>query len=491
MKIDIESSSKVRVYNYLVEKTDIYAPCGGKGMCGKCKVKVLEGEFNKITEREELLLSEEDIKKGIRLACYLYIDGKGSIEIEKKTEDMIITNYMNYFRDEEYTAICDIGTTTIEIEIYDSRKNIAAEIKFLNPQRKYGSDIISRAEYGAKSEENIKELRNLIFEKINRINYIKGCKEIYLAGNSVMQQILAGITTKSFLEPPYNPAFYDAIKLSGEEINLKMRKNGIIKIIGNIGGFVGGDSLAIIEYFARNKNLEDTFLVIDLGTNGEILLFDKNFVYAASTAAGPAFEAVSMECGMTASEGSITSFKLENGIELEILGGKEAKGICGSGYISLISELLYTETIDNNGNIKERNLLFPEINKNIFAGKFNINQYIYISQKDIREIQTAKSAISTTVEILTEESTVKEKNVKKVILSGNFGGKLTITDVEKCKILPIELSEKIYFESNLVLKGLKSMFIERKNIVKKYNIAHINTAEKEKFEKKFIKNMNF
>jgi uncharacterized 2Fe-2S/4Fe-4S cluster protein (DUF4445 family) len=491
MKIDIESSSKVRVYNYLVEKTDIYAPCGGKGMCGKCKVKVLEGEFNKITEREELLLSEEDIKKGIRLACYLYIDGKGSIEIENKTEDMIITNYMNYFRDEEYIAICDIGTTTIEIEIYNSNKNIVAEIKFLNPQRKYGSDIIARAEYGAKSVENIEKLRNLIIEKLNKINYIKGCKEIYLAGNSVMQQILAGITTGNFLEPPYNPAFYNILTLNREEINIKMRENGIIKIIGNIGGFVGGDSLAIIEYFARNKNSEDTFLIIDLGTNGEIILFNKESVYVASTAAGPAFEAVSMECGMTASEGSIIGVELENCIKLDVIGGKEPKGICGSGYISIISELLYTQTIDKNGNISERNLLFPEINKNIFAGKVNITQYIYISQKDIRAIQTAKSAIATTVEILIEESKIREEKIEKVILSGNFGGKLTDENVKKCKILPNELFKKIYFESNLVLKGLKSMFIDDKEKVKKYNIQHINTAEKDKFEKKFIKNMNF
>ena len=306
-----------------------------------------------------------------------------------------------------------------------------------------------------------------------------------------MQQILVGISTKNFINPPYNPEFYDAIKLSRDEINIKMRKNGIIKIIGNIGGFVGGDSLAIIEYFARNKNAEDTFLIMDLGINGEIILFNKESVYVASTAAGPAFEAVSMECGMTASEGSITGVELENGIKLDVIGGKEPKGICGSGYISIISELLYTQSIDKNGTFVKRNLLFPEINKNIFAGKFNITQYIYISQKDIREIQTAKSAISTTVEILTEESKIKEKNIEKVILSGNFGGKLTIKDVEKCKILPRELSGKIYFETNLVLKGLKSMFIERKNIVKRYNIAHINTVEKEKFEKKFIKNMNF
>lgn len=491
MKININTSEKKRVYDEIVNLGDVYAPCGGKGICGKCKLKAVEGKFNEITEREEKFLTKEEVESGVRLACYLYFEGSAVVEIEeregKKTEKI----YKEFSEDEEYTFICDLGTTTVEMEIYDKKNELAAEIKFLNPQRKYGNDIISRAEFGAKSKKNINIMRNKLIEKINEIKYIKKCKNIYIAGNSVMQQIFLGVDTQNFLEPPYNPMFYDKKTENLKEAGLKTAEDGYVTTLENIGGFVGGDSRAIVDYYSRNVQKEKIFLVIDLGTNGEILLFKENMIYASSTAAGPAFEAVTMECGMNAAEGAVSSISLENGVKLEVIGDSEPRGICGSGYISLISELLYTDTIDKNGNLVEKNLIFPEINKNIFAGKFKLSQYIYISQKDIREIQTAKSAIAATIEILLEEAEIDEKKVEKIVITGNFGGKVTTENVQKCKILPHEMNVEIKFEPNLVLEGLRSMFIEKKKQELNYDIFHIKTAQKADFEKKFIKNMFF
>ncbi len=491
MKINIQSIEKKRVYDEVVNLGEVYAPCGGKGICGKCKLKTVEGKFNEITERERKFLTKEELDNNIRLACYLYFEGSAVVEIEeregKKTEKI----YKEFSEEEEYTVICDLGTTTVEIEIYDKESKLAAEIKFLNPQRKYGNDIISRAEFGAKSIENINIMKNKLIEKINDIKYIKKCKNFYIAGNSVMQQIFLGVNTQNFLEPPYNPVFYEKKIVSLKEFGIKTEKDGNVTTLENIGGFVGGDSRAIVDYYSRNLQNEKIFLVIDLGTNGEILLFKENMIYASSTAAGPAFEAITMECGMNAAEGAVSSVSLENGVKLEVIGDIEPRGICGSGYISLISELLYTDTIDKNGNFVEKNLIFPEINKNIFAGKFELSQYIYISQKDIREIQTAKSAIAATIEILLEESQIDKKNVEKIVITGNFGGKVTTKNVEKCKILPLDINAEIKFEPNLVLEGLRSMFIEKKKQEVNYKIFHIKTAQKADFEKKFIKNMFF
>lgn len=491
MKIELNCRERERIYDLIIKEREFYAPCGGKGICGKCKIKTISGKFNEVTEEEKKFLTDKEIQNGIRAACYLY--GEGNVELEYEENESYIQsiNYKVNDDKEEYIGICDLGTTTVEIEIYNNDKELVSEIKFLNPQRKYGNDIISRAEFGTKNNENIKIMQSSIVEKLNKIRYINNCKSLYIAGNSVMQHIFAGSSTKSFLEPPYNPLYLEGKTISSKDIELSMKENGVVEILENIGGFVGGDSSAIIEYYSRNPRKEKVFLVIDLGTNGEVLLFNENSVYTSSTAAGPAFEAVSMECGMNALEGAVTEVKLENGIETEVIGGTEPKGICGSGYISLIAELLYTGSIDKKGTLAEQNILFPEINKNIFAGKFNISQYIYISQKDIREIQSAKAAIAATVEILSEEALIDYDMIEKIILTGNFGGKLTTYNVEMCKILPFELKNKLESEANLVIRGLKSMFINCTEKVKNYKIFHIKTAEKGCFEKKFIKNMNF
>lgn len=481
-----EKNGKNILRNIMESNYEINAPCGGNGTCGKCKIKILKGEFSDISKNEKILLSEKEINNGIRLACMT--EFKNEIEIEVVEKEEFYEKTLSKIDDKKLICTVDLGTTTIEMNFYDKENfRKVGEKKFFNPQMIYGADVISRISFAVESKKKLKEIQNILINRLNN-ELVGNVEKIVLAGNATMQHIFLGISPKSLIIPPYAPAFVEKKVLKGLEIGLNVE---VVEVMPNIAGYVGGDTYAVIMgYYNENEDMNNT-VIVDIGTNGEIVLMKDNKFYVTSTAAGPAFEGASLSCGMRATEGALSEVEIDEEIKIKTIGEKPLKGICGSGVISLIRELLYTETIGKDGNIKPENRYYPFLNNRLRDQKFYLTEDIYISQNDIREIQMAKSSIRSAVDLM-EDNYDKIKNI---VITGNFGKSMDKKGLIKIGLMPkIEL-KKIKIVANLVILGLYKYISGKidENFYNKFykKIEYIDLANSDKFKNKFLKNINF
>ena len=499
MKIEkIELNKEKNLLRLLIKKgINILSPCNGKGTCGKCKIRFISGKVNEITKTEKEILSKKEIENNIRLACRVKMESDIEIEVLNKLESIKIENInQNEESQKEYITIMDLGTTTVKLEFYDEKLlELEEKVSFYNPQITYGADVLSRIGFAIESEENLLKIRDVLVKKLNEISLIKKTRKLIIAGNSTMQSLILGINPISLTIPPYNAPFLDGKVVSSKKVGLKMTEDGEVKIFPNLAGFVGGDSYSVLAHYISKYSEKNNIILIDIGTNGEIILIRNGKYIVTSTAAGPAFEGASIEFGMRAIDGAVTSVIIDEKLEIETIGEKEILGLSGSGIISLISELIATETIDEFGKLKEENKLYPFLNKHIKKDKFYLNEEVYITQKDIREVQLAKSAIRTAIDFLLEKEEISEKKIKKIILTGNFGNSLKIENLIRIGMLSKKFKGKIEMRENLVIAGLRDDIVDildkekMKKISKK--IEYLNIAEIQKNDKKFIKNINF
>lgn len=472
--------------------------CGDKGKCGKCRIKIIEGIVNEVTDSEKKVLNEKEIREGIRLACMLkhisdiVIDdikkndfNKNHIKREKKLENV---KYI--------IAAIDLGTTTIEIDLYCyETKEKLESIKFFNPQKKYGADVLSRLNYAYDSIEKKNNLRMEIVNKINEFDFAKKIKEIYCAGNTIMQYIFFDLDIKEMMMPPFEPNVKYSIEKDLKTLGINTLLEGKAYSFPLLGGFVGGDIYAVLADYISENVEEENVMLIDIGTNGEIVLIHNNQYYTASTAAGPAFEGANIECGMRAESGALKIINLDNKIIYETIDNVELKGICGSSLIQLISELYYHEIIDKTGKLEKSSKIYPEYNKNLKENKFYITEKVYISQNDIREFQLAKAAIRGAIETILEIMDLKIEKISKMIVTGNFGKNIEKKSLIISGIVPNIKYENLYFKDNMVISGLEKE-IKYKKILKKEkeilkNTVYINLSENEKFKKNYIKYIDF
>lgn len=477
---------------------NIEFPCDGKGKCGKCKVKVISGSTNLLTESEKSLLSSSEQIQNVRLACLL--SAKTDIVVENLNRDLEIETELlvtNLGKDySEFVLGIDLGTSTIEIVVYDlNTLQSLKSIKILNPQVKYGADILARLKYYSESIENAKRISSKIINVINELDIIDQCEQIYIAGNTAMQLIFLSEDINDLLTPPFLLKHKKYLKRRGRDIGINMKENGTVLVFPALESYIGGDIYSGLAYYLMKNPATDNQLLIDIGTNAEIVYITKDKYYTVSTPAGPAFEGGNISCGMRAESGALKSITIDNKLSYEVIGATELSGICGSALVQSISELYYNEFIDNTGRLREINMLYPDLNKLIKDNKFYISDKVYLTQSDIREFQLAKAAIRAALETLLEILKINIMDIKKIIISGNFGKNLSKESLINLGVLPRIETEKIIFEENLVIKGLDEE-IKRKNIIKNVEkilskIEYINLAENEKFKKNYIKSINF
>ena len=408
-----------------------------------------------------------------------------------------------------YLAI-DVGTTTVEIHLLNEQKGLIDSRMFVNPQIKYGMDVISRIEYSFEQDGSNK-LRESILSKINReiseITIDNNLKSeniyfVFLVGNTTMNHLFFGLNSQRLGKLP----FYSAINEFGV---LKAYNHGISSInseakllfLKNIGGFVGSDTLgAIIEKNLFNN--KGNILIVDLGTNGEIVLKKEERIFVSSTAAGPAFEGINMSCGMTATDGACYNFQIDslsNDLSYSTINEKEIKGVCGSGYISLISLLVEIGIIQSNGVFfnKGMNALSERLGEIDGKKVFYINRErnIYLSEMDIRDFQLAKAAVRTGIDVLLKENNLEIKKIDEILLTGNFGNNIDKKSVIKIGLLPFMNQEKIKTERNAAISGLvkcildKSLYTGLKSLIDK--IEHMEIQRSKYFNDLFIENISF
>jgi uncharacterized 2Fe-2S/4Fe-4S cluster protein (DUF4445 family) len=505
----------------------INAECGGVGKCGKCIVRIEKGEenLNQPTSSEKKF----NLPEKHRLACQarivrdisdivVYIKEFGEYEILKygmEREVEICPSYIkkngnvykngkeiDIYRDGIFGLAIDIGTTTIVFDIVNLENgDIIGTIAKTNPQIIYGNDVISRIEYAMidKKEKRflekderykkLNEMQKIVVEMINNSikefnnNINDSIYEAVVAGNSTMRDIFFLNDISTLGKIPYEPLNPSSIIKKPDEIGLEINKNGEVYGLPLIGGHVGADIVADI-IASEIYNEEKICMLIDIGTNGEIVIGNKEKLIVTSAAAGGAFEGVNISCGIGAVEGAIKEIKILNGkVYFSTIGNKYPVGICGSGLIDLLSELLKNKIINEKARLKNNN-------------EFYITGDIKINQNDIFQLITSKAAIRTAWQVLLKVYPAEIKDIEKIYISGGFGNFINIESAINIGLIPDIEREKIIKIGNGSLEGAREVLLcygKRKfaeEITKK--VIHIKTNEIEKdFDYILAQNMYF
>lgn len=386
-----------------------------------------------------------------------------------------------------YGIAIDIGTTTLVGHILDLTDGSDIDsYSTENPQLPYGADIISRINFIIHNPDGLQILRDRLIKtlieiiqnlcKKNNIN-LNDVYALSITGNSVMTHIFLGVTPENIAFSPFVPVFRNMMILDSRDIFGNLF-NAKVYVFPLISGYVGGDVVAGI--IATNLlNEKGNIMLIDIGTNGEIVLKSKDALFACATAAGPAFEGSNISHGMIAKNGAICHVWLEGTVKFEVIGNMEEKGICGSGLLDAISVMLDLRIIDLTGRF-------------IKGEEFCLGR-VKITQKDVREFQLAKSAIRAGIEVLLNEAGITYKDIDKIYVSGSFGSYLNKKNAIKTGLLPNIPLEKIILVGNSAIGGAKMILLNRflmKDAEKiKEEVNYVDLSSDKKFQEKFIKYM--
>lgn len=407
----------------------------------------------------------------------------------------------------------DLGTTTVAAVLVNCENSIISSKSTSNFQYpEFGLDSIKRIQNGL-DQSSVKKLQQKAVLTINTlIDDIKketsfdynDIEIVAIAGNTVMEMALCGYSLISLSKPPYRPSSAIFFPNKTDFLPGFRLKNRELFIFPIIDGFVGGDTVASIYYLDIEKRDKPIFLA-DFGTNVEIVIGNKHKIYTTSAPAGPAFEGGNIKHGMTAETGAISDVKLKDGVfKLKTMNDAKPRGICGSGIMSLVHELLRENVIDRNGRILPPDLIDSESYSVIdtknggneavlyFDGKINIRFF----QEDVRQFQLAKSAVKSASEILMEKFKIYSDDDFDVYLSGTFGSHIKPEIIDLIDILPFK-GKRINFISDSALLGCQK-YITSKLSEKGKDLSNIIRISKnfplsgsKLFEKHFIENISF
>lgn len=430
-------------------------PCGGHGRCGKCKIKA-HGELSPITDRERQMLTEYEISRGIRLACLTYPIGDCTVEALSDFDSQVLTDgeipeieLVPTFS--SYGVAIDIGTTTLAARLYSNGGIPLASVSGLNPQSKWGADVVSRIEAALSGNakvlaEAIKKatddiIKELAFAAKIDTDSIDG---VCITGNTVMLALLTENSVLPFSHAPFDVKELYGVSITAEELGLKNLNGGVpVYIPPCISAFVGADITCAI--LASGLLDCESAVLADIGTNGEMALFHNGELKVCSTAAGPAFEGVGIKHGMRGAEGAIDKVDIYDGaLNAHVIGDVAPRGICGSGLIDAVACMLNEGVLDESGYLEEDFTLFPPVT---------------IIPKDIRNLQLAKSAICAGLITLLDTEALKAENVDTFYIAGGFGNYLNIENAKKIGLLPKDLCKNVRNVGNAALAGASMMLL--------------------------------
>lgn len=409
------------------------APCGGKGKCGKCKV---------IVDGVEQLACQTIVNRDMTLVLP-HLEGAQILTDARATA-------VRPDRTNQYVIAFDLGTTTVVAYLMDGVTGaLLSKTSCMNPQAQFGADVISRIEYAM--EGHAAELSACIRQALGELteNAAKQAgisptdiTAASIVGNTAMHHLLLEIDPKPLTVPPYMPNVSEGLTLSPAGL-LPIHPAGTVRILPNIAGFVGADTVGCL-LATKLDTLDDLTLMIDIGTNGEMVLGNKHRRIACSTAAGPAFEGAKIECGMRGAPGAVDHVTVEDGkLRFHVIGEGEAVGLCGSGLLDLIAALLETEEISESGRMESGATYQLDGTK------------VYLTQKDVREVQLAKAAIRAGIELMCKRMGVKAADIRQVLLAGAFGNYLDPNSACAIGMIPPVLRERIVPIGNAAGEGAK------------------------------------
>lgn len=470
------------------------APCGGNGVCGKCKVYIGDQEVKAcqytVTEDLEVTLP------GTPKASGILTEGvQGQIEL-------------NPVQSGEIHISADLGTTTIVVYLLDGKTgNILGTKSCLNPQYPYGADVISRIQ--AAQSGDFEKLTSLVRASFGKMIQ-ELCQEngkrmdqigtMAVVGNPAMQQLFLGISPENLTHPPFSPVL---LKPQVQPLSEYFADagNGVMLIVPDIAGYVGADTVSCILSTEMYRSKEMT-LMIDIGTNGEMVLGNCDGLTACSTAAGPALEGGRISCGMRGGPGAVDHIWMEGDTVCSSVIGtqkifrrgmsgekSEVKGLCGSGLIDGIAVMLEQGVLNKRGRIQkdyhgdDRNRIY------------DLTDQIFLSQEDIREVQMAKGAISAGIRLLAEFRGLELEEIDRVVLCGAFGTYMKPESAARIGLIPMELLPKVEAGGNAAGTGSRQIALNQDIFCLSGNLAEkthaLELASLPQFQRVYAKCMAF
>ena len=372
-------------------------PCGGHGRCKGCRVKVLNGRLPVVAE-EKALLTPAELENGWRLACRHFVSDDLELELAQ-WEAAILSDQTSFtFTPREGLGIAiDLGSTTIAAQLLDlTNGNVLAVQTALNPQARHGGDIMSRVEFAIhggqpKLQRLIREQLGGMAAKLLAANHTgQTLRRVVIVGNTIMHHLFCGVSVAPMAAHPFQPEQPGRFKLSPRELGWDLPGTAVVEFLPCLGGFVGSDILAGIVATGLHES-RDLMALLDLGTNGEVVVGNRDRILCTSTAAGPAFEGARISQGMRAATGAISEVTVEDGlVHCRVLGGGEARGLCGSGLVDAVAAGLELKWIQPNG----RMTIQPGM---------KLADKVSLQPGDVRELQLAKGAIAAGLENIDRE----------------------------------------------------------------------------------------
>ena len=443
-----------------------HMPCGGHGKCGKCRVTVM-GEVSDPTEDEKRALSPDELGKGVRLACRVAVLGDCTVTTTEQGRGQIVTHgaFPASMSGKKfnpswsgYGVAIDIGTTTLAARLYGREGKFLSETSRLNPQSAWGADVISRMEAamagnGGKIAQITRRALNGMLTELAEAASVETADigAVVITGNTVMLHLL----TETDVEPLTHAPF-SAERLFGEVLTAKglgltaLAPDAPVYLPPCIAAFIGADTVTA-TLASDLREIPETALLCDIGTNGEMVLWHENTLYACSTAAGPAFEGAGISMGMSGRVGAIDRVwvrRSANGageIQAHVIGEGDPVGLCGSGLVDAVAALLDTELLDETGYLED--------------DPVEIAEPVTIMQEDIRAVQLAKSAIHAGMRTLIHTAGLDPDEVATLYIAGGFGSYLDVTNAGKIGLLPEELTDRVTVLGNAALTGAAMLLL--------------------------------
>ncbi len=445
----------------------LVAPCGGEGRCGKCRVLVVGRTKG---GDDPGVLSAEELRKGIRLACRcLPLPGGLTVTVPPESRPARLAAYIegtDLAGDGPFAPLypatpaarplgiaLDIGTSTLAGALVDlSDGAILARASANNPQAACGEDLISRIVFGEESRDGFGFLGRLLVQGIGTV--VSGLLpaapsggrvvDVTAAGNTVLSHILFGLSPAPIRRPPHRPVLREYPVRSGTEIGFPDLPDSRWRIFPSIGGFVGGDIVAGILASGMHRD-EAVSLLFDVGTNGEVALGNREFRIACSSSAGPAFEGGEVACGMRASRGAIESVRIDRkslGVEYSVIGGGRPLGLCGSGILDLCAELFGAGLVDRAGRFVPRaGAPFADTGRGpafvvAKAGPGGPPRDIVLAASDLKSVLRTKAALCAAADSLLAAVGLPREAVARVYIAGGFGNFIDLRSALALGVFP-------------------------------------------------------
>jgi uncharacterized 2Fe-2S/4Fe-4S cluster protein (DUF4445 family) len=477
VSLEVERGTALRP---LLANHGVEFACDGESLCGACRVRLIEGTLA-IASQDREILTRAELAAGWRLGCRARAESPLKLRCEAWSMAVLADDaQLSAGKREGLAVAVDLGTTTIAAQLLDLKTGKLLGVRTgLNPQTAHGGDIMSRVRFALKSGELTPVIRSFIGAMIHDLAGGREDEivEVLLVGNTVMHHLFAGCDISPLSHVPFASANLKEQGFTASELDWKLAGSARVRFLPCIGGFVGSDILAGIVAVGLNTG-DKLRALIDLGTNGEIALGNKERILSASTAAGTAFEAGSIKMGMRAATGAISRVFVHQGtLQCKVIGEGEPRGICGSGLVDAVAAGLETGAIMPNGRLAQG------------AKEFSLSGAVKLWQSDVRELQLAKAAIASGLRILLDHSRASMDDIETVYLAGAFGNYVRAASAVRIGLLEMPI-DRVIAAGNTALRGGK-LLLGRERFPELDVIQHVSLAADPDFQDRFVECLGF